>query len=149
MNGIALRYPGTMTSKINQAGIFAALLLVGLTVTVFARNQQTGPEGALTRFFSSIAANDAKGALAASGGQPTIEFTLVGNAVSNLFRAGASYQVLEIRRMGSQAFATVQFAFPRRVETTVWALRRVNKTWYVDLPASLRLDPYQQAQAKP
>lgn len=138
-----------MGSRANIVGMIAALLLIGLTVSVFARNQMTGPEGALTRFFSSIAANDAKGAIAASGGQPTIELSMVGNALRNLFLSGATYQVLEIRRMGAQAFATVQFTFPRRVERTVWALRRINKTWYVDLPASLRLDPYQQAQSKP
>ncbi len=114
------------------AGITASLALVALTITVFAKSELRGPEGAINRYFLALLNRDEVGAESAAFG--TLEdFANVSNFFAGLLATGARYHVVDVMRSGSTARAGVIFYRDGIEEPYIIPLRRIGKEWRIDL----------------
>ena len=121
------------------AGIATSAILAALTLSVFARNQFNGPEGALRRAVS--AGPKARPAPAIKPVKSASRFALdqLAAEVHSVLRAGGRFEVVEVRIQDGRAFARVDMTVNRRAATTIWVLAREGRRWYVDVDASARL----------
>jgi hypothetical protein len=121
------------TTSRNGAGFIAAALLLGLTLSVFWRNQYSGPEGALHRFLDAVKRGDAEDALEAVQGERAYA-GWVGGFAARAFRAGGDYVVANVNKHGEGASALVVFYLPggTRIQQ-LWWLTKTGRDWRVDL----------------
>jgi hypothetical protein len=116
-----------------MAGMLTAVALAALTLAVFAQNQLTGPEGALTRFFIAVKQRDRNRVLNAIEGNPTNIAMLAG-----LADRASGFDVADIQRKNGTATATVLLAFrDGTVQPSYWRLTRVGNAWRIDADATL------------
>jgi len=113
------------------AGIATSLLLSALTLGIFALKQMDGPEGKLHMFFDALKKGDEKRVLEAVSGDNRA-VALLANEVVTLFRNGARYDVIEVKREDNEALALVEFRLGRFIERSVWFLKRSEGEWRID-----------------
>jgi hypothetical protein len=121
------------------AGIATSAILAALTLSVFARNQFNGPEGALRRFVSAVQKADFDRTVEASRGRSRFALDQLATEVHSVLRAGGTFDVVEVRIQDARAFARVDMTVNRRTATTIWVLAKEGRRWYVDVDASARL----------
>ena len=114
------------------SGISASLVLVALTLTVFAKSELRGPEGAINRYFIAILEKDQASAENAVFGTRE-DFINVSDFFGALLFSGAQYHVVDVMRSGSTARAGVIFYKDGMEEPYIIPLRRIGKEWRIDL----------------
>lgn len=117
----------------STSAILASVVLATLTLTVFARSQLQGPEGSIHRYFLAILDKNVKGAAEVSVGSRD-EFVSVTNYFAWLLTRGEGYRVVDVMRAGGSARAGVIVYTPDgREQPFIIPLRRIGKTWKIDL----------------
>jgi len=124
------------------ASIVAAAILSILTLSVFAVQQNNGPESAVQRFHEGLQQGDAR-AVAAVSFQSLDDpsFTELGSRVTMLMRAGAQVQLVHIERKDNAAIVHVSYSLPKqRLVTYIpFAALRLRGAWMVDSRKTLEL----------
>ncbi|MEO7454120.1 MAG: hypothetical protein ABIV13_05090 [Fimbriimonadales bacterium] len=131
-----------MASKgVTLAGIVASLALVGVTIAVFSVSQLRGPEGSMHKFLMAVADQNFEEVNDLSFGTQQ-EKALVASFVSQAFRSGGRYQVLDVSQKSGQARVGVLFRFPNGQELPwVFVVRRSDRKWLIDAAMSTRPGP--------
>lgn len=129
-------------SAIRPGSVFASLLLAVLTVSVFARSQNTGPASTLQRFHESILRRDI-GMMQRVLVQPADARSarvLVGN-VEFLVRRGIKPKLGAVEQRGTQAIAPVAYVDARNVAVAFvpFAMVRGSAGWEIDADQTLAL----------
>lgn len=129
-------------SAIRPGSVFASLLLAVLTVSVFARSQNTGPASTLQRFHESILRRDL-GMMQRVLAQPaeTDAARMLVSNVELLVRRGTRPRLGSVEQVGAQAVAPVAYVDGRNVAVAVvpFALVRRQAGWEIDAEQTLAL----------
>lgn len=118
-------------------GALASAVLALLTLSVFARSQLSGPEGALYKYFSAIAQRDGRGVMEFASGSPQ-DIAYLTSMVYSAFQQRGYYRVVDVVRAGATARAGVIFYFPQGEQPIIVSLIREGTTWKVDAGRTLR-----------
>jgi hypothetical protein len=131
-----------MASKgVTFGGILVSLALAGLTLAVFAASQLRGPEGSVHKFLIAVAEERYPEVDELSFGTQQ-EKLVVTRFVSQVFRIGARYQILDVSQRSGRARVGVLFRIPNGSELPwIVSVRRVDRKWLIDAGSSTRPGP--------
>lgn len=115
------------------ASIAASLVLIGLTVAVFATLRDYGPEATVRRFHRAAVTNNMSQVERFSDHKKGSDSAVVlAKFVSNTLARGANIRVRRVdRSQSSRVVAEFLYILPGQVEVLYWVVKRSPKGWVV------------------
>ncbi len=120
--------------------LFASIILAALTLGVFSRLQDYGPESAIRRFNQAIVhvdPDDMQKVTLANTHKAELRYLVVN--LENWYQQGAYMRVAEMERTSDEVRAAVLYTFPGSQtypkgtqRAMIWVVVRKGKAWFVD-----------------